>query len=62
MHCLEVIVKRNDEAAGREAAHAVNDGAHAADVFAPLLDYAVNPGSSKAAAFKRGYLRGREEG
>jgi len=25
MHCLEIIVKKNAEAAGRAAAHAVND-------------------------------------
>lgn len=26
MHCLEVIVARNERAAAREEAHAVNDG------------------------------------
>lgn len=56
MHSLEVIIKRNAEAAGRELAHQVNDGKpvtivdESAGVFALLK------------AFFHGYNKGREEG
>lgn len=54
MHCLEVIVRRNEEAAGREAARAVNkqkwDEARA------------SIGDSISRAFSAGAVRGRQEG
>lgn len=64
MHCLEVIVKRNAEAAGREAAHAANDGdadLHIAINHADeaLADEAVAPDWH---GYFRGFYRGRQEG
>jgi hypothetical protein len=57
MHSLDVIVKRNLEAAGREAGHAVNDGDRAlADaIFATAATY------DEWVAMYAGYVRGRGE-
>jgi hypothetical protein len=56
MHCLEVIIKRNDEAAGREAGHAKNDDAYGA----PCCDAIVKRDESPA--FIAAYLAARKEG
>jgi hypothetical protein len=59
MHSLEVIIRRNEEAAGREMAHRVND--------ALLPEQAINEAgerwedSTEPEAYARGYTRGREE-
>jgi hypothetical protein len=53
MHCLEVIVARNDQAAGREAAHAFNDGD---DRMIRIVE--AGPVND---AFRRGYLGARKE-
>ena len=59
MHCLEVIIKRNAEAAGREAAHARNDGnwkkSHDIDMVSLAEDK-----SGEQEAYGRGYRRGRQ--
>jgi hypothetical protein len=62
MHALEIIVKRNQEAAGRECGHAVNDNDH--EQASRILDAetAANPGHITSPEFLAGYLRGREEG
>ena len=58
MHSLEIIVKRNAEAAGREAAHASNEGD-----FKLALAIAEAVGDDTAGgAFVRGYARGTQEG
>lgn len=71
MHALEVIIVRNARAAGREAAHAVNDGDHEkaraiAAHFTPLLNPPPDPGylrkRAERLAFIRAYGRGRREG
>ena len=59
MHCLEVIIKRNAQAAGRELGHAVNDED---DVLARRIKlanllYAI----VYRRAYFHGYNRGREE-
>ena len=61
MHCLEVIIARNERAAGREEAHAVNDGnltlaQSICDTDARAL------GESHSAAHRAGYIAGRKEG
>ncbi len=63
MHCLEVIVKRNAEAAGREAAHAANDGDTEALFRLLAPDYSETSNDPNVqAAFLQGYARGRQEG
>ncbi len=64
MHCLEVIVKRNAEAAGREAAHAANDGDADLHVAINRADEAL-AGENVAPnwpAYFAGFYRGRQEG
>jgi hypothetical protein len=56
MHCLEVIIERNDYAAGREEAHAVNDGDR--DKLARIV--LANPLPS--AAYVNGFDAGKLEG
>jgi hypothetical protein len=55
MHCLEVIVAKNERAAGREAGHAHNDRneEHAIAIVdaAPMTD-----------SFVEGFLDGKREG
>ena len=55
MHCLEVIVKRNAEAAGREAGHADNDSRQRGDC-------PPNPYTIEWDAWWAAYQRGRKEG
>jgi hypothetical protein len=60
MHGLSTIIRRNEEAAGREAGHAFNDGDH--EKASRILDAeTANPGRLTSPAFVDGYLRGREE-
>jgi hypothetical protein len=61
MHGLDVIIRKNAEAAGREAAHALKDGnrdlaqrINAADI---VLD-----SKEACTAWLVGYRRGRQEG
>ena len=67
MHSLEVIIKRNAEAAGRELGHAVNDGEPSSSLPAERSEAASVPGLTDAGvfalvrAFFHGYNRGREE-
>lgn len=57
MHALEIIIRRNAEAAGREAGHAVNDNniAHAQAIL-EAVDADVDLPEIKA------YFRARAEG
>ena len=62
MHALEVIIARNLEAAGREAAHAYLDGDR--DTLTRIRnarDVDVTPFGEKWAAYWRGYTRGLRE-
>jgi hypothetical protein len=59
MHCLEVIIEKNERAAGREAAHAFNDGntklhLQIIDNTEKLIDLTD--------AFVDGYITGKREG
>ena len=59
MHCLEVIVKRNARAAGRELAHADHDGKHSPDA---TLNLCRAPYSSPEwEAFWAGYSDGQRD-
>lgn len=55
MHALEVIIRRNEEAAGREAAHADNNGKYEKAT-------AILAATEVDDAFVEGYTRGRAEG
>lgn len=65
MHSLEVIVRRNAHAAGREEGHARNDGEHArahrilAEGIYGIGEYVGTPG---AKAYDAAYTRARQEG
>lgn len=61
MHSLEVIIARNDRAAGREAGHADNDWN---DRLASEIQAAQHEQDKDTdnAEFITGYLRGRQEG
>ncbi len=55
MRALEVIVKRNGEAAGREAAHAANDGKWSkARRISAVAAGAVNVNPVEKAAYEHG--------
>ena len=58
MHSLEVIIKRNAEAAGRELGHAVNDQD---DALARRIDFANRVYAILYRPYFHGYNRGREE-
>ena len=70
MHCLEVIIARNAQAAGREAGHADTDGDDR--LASAIHDAAVENDEIKGMNFTHdneividfvtGYLRGRKEG
>jgi len=61
MHCLEVIVKRNAEAAGRAAGHAHND--ENADLVSKINRAEIERDSdAESKAWIRGYRAGRQEG
>jgi hypothetical protein len=67
MHCLEVIVKRNNEAAGRELGHKVNDAKgtleHDAAVIADFNAVCDDVNDlDTLRQFRDGYERGRSEG
>jgi hypothetical protein len=57
MHSLDVIVRRNDEAAGREAGHAAMDAEARGEYSAPATT-APYRADGVTAAFSRGFLRG----
>jgi hypothetical protein len=61
MHCLEVIIAKNDQAAGREMGHADNDDK---DREASEIQSAQHEqdGHTDNINFIAGYLRGRSEG
>ena len=71
MHCLEVIIARNAQAAGREAGHADTDGD---DRLASAINAAASALVMESASdvpdsndltwtnFVTGYLSGRKEG
>ena len=63
MHCLEVIIERNLEAAGREAGHAYRDGDRATQrrIYNARDVDAKAPWGWKWAAYWRGYTRGLGE-
>lgn len=56
MHSLETIIDRNAKAAGREAAHAINDGktVKAIRIFMPTSAW-------DAERFDKGYTQGLQE-
>lgn len=59
MHGLDIIIRRNAEAAGREAGHAAND----VGVTDALIDNKFYEVSERdLPAWWRGYVRGRQEG
>ena len=64
MHGLDIIIRRNAEAAGREAAHADNDGNDelASKIHNTVCEETGDPDSPEWTAFGRGYLGGRNEG
>lgn len=64
MHGLDIIIQRNLEAAGREAAHADNDGNDelATTIHTNAVQDTGDPDSPEWTAFCRGYLAGRREG
>ncbi len=55
MHCLEVIVARNERAAAREEAHAVNDGNHDRAIEIALANPKLSPN------YEAAYHAAREE-
>jgi hypothetical protein len=57
MHSLEIIVRRNAEAAGRELAHADRDMNQTMSEFNHQ-----DSTSAEYEAFSRGYKRGEQEG
>jgi hypothetical protein len=60
MHGLDIIIRRNAEAAGREEAHARNDGdIGTADA---ILTASLTDGAKAVESYERGYSRGRQEG
>lgn len=61
MHSLEIIIARNAEQAGREYAHQECDGRLQQS---PLFPEDVSPNTAHlaAAAWIRGYERGKQEG
>ena len=62
MHCLEVIIARNLEATGREAAHAYLDGDEAtARRIYNARDVEDPKWGTKWRAYWRGYTRGLAE-
>lgn len=65
MHCLEVIIARNDRAAGREAAHADNDwnDREASAILEATFEQAAKEGKSELPEhYVAGFLSGRKEG
>ena len=66
MHCLEVIIARNAQAAGREAGHADNDSDDrlASAIHAVADEIVMDPESNDLTYtdFTTGFLRGRKEG
>ena len=61
MHGLDIIIRRNAEAAGREAGHAFNDGR--LKQYLAIEQAAEEHGNRvNDAAFSRGYVRGRKDG
>ena len=58
MHSLEVIVKRNAHAAGRELAHDANDRHD----IPPRLGEYPQKDADNLRPFVKGFLTGREEG
>jgi hypothetical protein len=65
MHSLDIIIRKNAKAAGREAAHATNDGKaqRAVDIAHACADLIADdaPAYVRNAA-NEGFARGRQEG
>jgi hypothetical protein len=64
MHSLDGIITRNAQAAGREAAHADNDGdfLKAESIKLEQILHRVETGQKTYADFWEGYRQGRAEG
>lgn len=67
MHGLDVIIRRNAEQAGREAAHKVNEGAPVVDTLVEhgIFNFQQGPVVNAPllnGAFTTGYARGLQEG
>jgi hypothetical protein len=60
MHSLNVLIARNERAAGREAGHAVNDGHQ--DASQVLDTYRLTGRTNPTAAFSAAYRSSRQEG
>jgi len=60
MHCLEVIKARNDHAAGREMAHALNDGS--SKLATAIYNASATPGGWPTKQFIDAAFTAREEG
>lgn len=62
MHCLEIIILRNAEAAGREAAHTNSRietaRAESARIF---MAFGMRVANAELRAWDRGYARGQQE-
>jgi hypothetical protein len=62
MHALEVIIARNDRAAGREAAHADNDWNDREASAILSTEIAESKDGNPSMDYLTGYLAGKAEG